>query len=158
MVFRLTQIASIICASNLLAFHIEIALDPATAFADKMVAKARIHALLTYLHDIGSRWCIAKWTSRVAEWVVRKAGLMLSAPSYNDRRESTGLPQQQQRPSATLQNQHFDNNEASVQEHLQFVEGAFAFDVNTVLPDQWMQDFLGESFFGQFDDGLLNTS
>ena len=83
---------------------------------------------------------------------------MLPDSSYNNGHDSNGIPQQRQPPSTISQSQHFHNNEAPVQEGIQFAEDAFAFDVNTVLPDQWMQDFLGESFFGQLDDGLLHTS
>ena len=128
-----------------------------------MVAKARIHALLIYLHETGSRWCIAKWTSRVAEWVVKKAGLMISESPHDNGDEGRNKPQQeqqyrpQQNPVAS-QNYHSSADEASAQDNFDFVEAGFAFDVNTVLPDQWMQDFLGESFFGQLDDGLLGIN
>lgn len=143
----------IVCASNLLAFQIEIALDTSTSFAEKMVAKARIHAILTYLDSTGDRWCIAKWTYRVSEWVVRKAGLMLSESTHGNAPEKSGRSQQRH-PPAICEDEQMDSGGTHFDDHFQMGDDAFSFDVDHVLPDQWLQDFLGETFFGQFDEGM----
>ena len=132
-------------------------MEPSTALTDKLVARARIQALLKYLQEMGGRWSIAKWTSRVYEWVVQRAGLMLSdiveqsksrANDFVPRQE----PQQQMSvneiPLPRIDDLPFDPNTG-----LNADEDSF--DVGEILPDLWMQDFVGESFFGQLDDGIF---
>jgi hypothetical protein len=142
------------------------------ALTEKIVAKARIHALLSYLRDVGERWCIAKWTSRVSEWVVRRAGLMFTESNDHGNKAESGVvitqqahqdqDQDQDRQQQSLidqgnhnHDQHPQNGNASLDQHLQFYDGNIPFDVNDILPDLWMQDFIGETFFGQLDEGLL---
>lgn len=137
------------CALNLLAFQIEIALDQTNEQANKVAAKARIHACLSYLRAMSDSWRIAKWSLRVSEWVVRRAGLALTdvatgsitpANGQADHGIDSGGGQQFGERINDLHTASFDE---------------FNFSVDDVLPDHWMQDFLGESFFNQLDDEYL---
>lgn len=147
----------IVCACNLLAFHIEIALDPVASYTQKLNAKARIHAMLAYLHAISSSWRMAKWTHRVSEWVVRRAGLMLKdegEPQEEIRRRQREQHQQRHDSVHPADATSSSGGQPGVTTDT-FQFDTAAFDIDEALPEQWIQDFLGESFFGQLDDDLL---
>lgn len=139
-----------VCACNLLAFQIEIALDTECSPTRKLAAKARINALLPMFQDAGETWRIAKWTFKVSEWVVKRAGLLMGDASdqannaYNQARprRDWNTSQQQDSGSSMLRNEPGLTNGAP-------------FNIDDVLPDHWLQDFLGQSLFGQLDNDTL---
>jgi hypothetical protein len=103
---------------------------------------------------MGDKWRIAKWTSSVSEWVVRRAGLSLT-----DKPPAATSSKQVHRahPGDNRGLQTWTDN-FSVDENLNFNAEDMAFHVDDFLPDQWAQDFLGETFFGQLDEGLFNPN
>jgi hypothetical protein len=142
---------SVVCACNLLAFHIEIALDVESSASRKLTATARINALLPFFQEAGETWRIAKWTYKVSEWVVKRAGLLMQVDSdqasdqhhQNHRRRDLNSGQQQDNSSGfTRLDPGLSNEAASV-------------SIDEVLPDHWVQDFLGESLFAQLDNDSL---
>jgi hypothetical protein len=147
----------IVCASNLLAFQIEVALDVSTAFTERLVARVRIQALLKYLQEVGLRWCIAKWTSRVYELVVRRAGLMLADTESQGNIRPNNITAQHE-PLQPLPNSDFSGQQISdfpFEPNPGSNVNGISFDVDQLLPDLWMQDFVGESFFGQINDSIF---
>lgn len=65
--------------ANLVAFQVEIALNPESSAAQKLSSKAQLHVGILYFRDAAKQWKSAKWASRVLEWVVEKAGLSLGS-------------------------------------------------------------------------------
>ncbi|KAK5400806.1 hypothetical protein LTR06_011227 [Exophiala xenobiotica] len=140
----------IVCALNLLAFHIEIGLDKSTSFAMKIAVKARIHTCLSYLQSMSDHWRIAKWSLRVSNWVVRRSGLGLT-----DATTGTNTPANGQ-AGVSKERAPNDPNAAHDREGSPFTP--FAFDMDDILMNDWMQDFVGENLFNQLGDGFLEAS
>jgi hypothetical protein len=142
---------SVVCVCNLLAFQIEIALDVESTASRKLTATARINALLPFFQEAGGSWRIAKWTFKVSEWVVKRAGLLMQVnpdptndeQHQNHRRRDWNPGQQQDN------NSQFTRLDPSISNEV-------AFSIDDVLPDHWVQDFLGESLFGQLENDLLS--
>lgn len=115
--------------------------------------------MLAYLQDISSSWRMAKWTHRVCEWVVRRAGLMLkdeTGPREDIRRRHQEEQQRQPQPQPEhTERMPGDSDRGPFLPSDTFQFDPAAFDIDEALPEQWIQDFLGESFFGQLDDELL---
>ncbi|EXJ91718.1 hypothetical protein A1O3_00268 [Capronia epimyces CBS 606.96] len=68
----------VICTSTLLALQVEVALDPTATEPRRLVAKAHIHAGLSYLGSIGEHWPSAIWALRVFEAVASRPDLSLT--------------------------------------------------------------------------------
>lgn len=71
--------------ANLVAFQVEVALNPESSASQKLSSKASIHVGLLYFRDAGKQWKSAKWASRVLEFVVERTGLSLSTTVDNPR-------------------------------------------------------------------------
>jgi hypothetical protein len=128
---------SIVCACNLLAFSIEIALEQSSSVSQKTTAKSRIHVILSYLRDVGDNWHMARWTFRVSDWVVRRAGLVLNGDT-----DSTG--------SDDVRGNHDISSKSPFEN--------FTFGLDAPLSEHWIQDFLDQNFYGQLHSELLNFS
>jgi hypothetical protein len=146
----LTPKTGIICASNLLAFQIEVALDPTSSLTQKVTAKARIHAGLSYLRDVSKNWRIAKWTLRVSELVVHRACLSLTEVE-----NGSGVSQPMAVQQPINAGERGWNNDNNFDDNFPFDP---EFNIDEVFPEPWVQDFIGENFFGQLDLHSLVTS
>jgi hypothetical protein len=115
-----------------------------------VTTKARIHAGLSYLRELSKNWRIAKWTLRVSELVVNSACLSLT---------DAGNGPDNSRPTASQQadstSQQWWNNDSNFDESFQFDP---SFTIDNVFPEPWVQDFIGQNFFGQLDLQSLVTS
>jgi hypothetical protein len=137
-----------VCTINLLAFQIEFALDSNCSRAQRLAAKAQIHAGISYFQDVGGKWLNAKWALRVIEWVVNKSGLNMSDTSLSDHRMSlssvSSAPLQQSQTAA--QNMTYPEVTGLPLDHF------------TGLPENWLQDMIdhfadaepNEAIFGVF--------
>lgn len=141
----------VVAACNLLAFQIEIALDDESTTAQKDLAKARIHATLAYFRDSSDIFPIAKWTLRVSEWVVKRAGLLMK----NDSGEANGRQDELQEMNDHSIDKN-GNDETSVNTLDPMLTNESLYSVDHVFPEHWIQAYLGESFFAQLDEDFLS--
>lgn len=115
-----------------------------------MTAKARIHADLSYLLDVSKNWRIAKWTLRVSELVVHNASLSLTD---GENGSGDSQPATFQQPISTGQQGWSNGN--GFDDTFQFDPD---FNIDEAFPEPWVQDFLGQNFFGPLDLHSLVTS
>lgn len=137
----------IVCACNLLAFHLENALDEESTPSRKFSAKARINSLLSYFAEAGENWQMAKWTLRVSEWVVKRANLRIdlenpqaTSPSNTDK-ENPIIGQEER-------NERLANLEWPVP-LAPFFANESLLTFSDTIPDPWLHDL--------FDDGQYQS-
>ncbi|KAH8595050.1 fungal-specific transcription factor domain-containing protein [Bisporella sp. PMI_857] len=140
----------IICATNLIAFEIELALDPATRGTQTLTAITQIQTGLSYFRDVEARWINARWAIRVLEWVIKRAGLPVisdgSAPRCSPIPD--GNTQGTCQPNTMGRLDHIDPNLSGVSPGTENIEG---------LADILLQALLDGNIFTGFDDNLLSV-
>lgn len=133
------------CACNLLAFHLETALSEECAQSRKFAAKARINSLLAYFTEAGESWQMAKWTLRVAEWVVKRADLRMD---FDFARTADSLSE----PNECPRTFHSDEYESSTNMNrtdlllAPFFGSDSLFTFGETIPDHWLEDLFSNDY------------
>jgi len=127
-----------ICASTVLALHIEVALEPAANRTQRLMAWAHIHAGLSYLRNIGENWPSIKWTLRVFEWIVARAGLSVADDLVEGFR-TTAINPSNNHDSSTSNNISNNNNNNDEVELPFETAGNRSHEMFEGLPNDWIR-------------------
>ncbi|KAF9895313.1 hypothetical protein FE257_000217 [Aspergillus nanangensis] len=139
--------ALLICASHLLSFQLDIALDATRNEAQRVAARTQTHTVLGYLHEVEDRWRNAKWTCRVFEAVIDRLGFGIDGDHGNGGRlpDSSATWRQSQGQRSSLMSPGLEFDPAR----------GFATGMGEVLPDRWFEDLLAQNLVDGPEYGWL---
>lgn len=156
---------SIVLTMNLLAFQIEIILDPDTSMAQRLAAKAQLHTGLNYFCSVRDRWKNATWAFKVIEWAIARVNLIVERMSTQngDSMQDSSNGIDKFAPSAGLNDgAALGNGHGAERRDVTHVQDSLSGDANDQRAISGM-DFLnglvpqsnGIGFDGELFDGLM---
>ncbi len=132
-----TDFRSINCVTNVLALHVEVAVDPSAPLIQKSLASNHISAGILILRQVENHWPNVPMSLKLFEWVLEQNGLQ----GWDKSREIEH--------SVTQPKSSQDNPEIQMQENVPELPHEFMDDLmegNLRDSGGWFDDFVGFGF------------